>query len=201
MSSLAIKTMPAVLLFCPNCRAPLESEAKFCGECGAVCRVPQNVAANFAVPENALEGKYLAGTLQTAAVPMETVEQAPPDASPAFMPAFIRPAQMDVREVESIQAELAKLYVLLARERLFLYMHWLIFLGTNLLGFWMSLKCYTDFIGDEMSKLMIASTPFLFINSVALCCLVPIKGTRAEIVHLKERIEHLRFKLEFGHLL
>lgn len=190
MSSLAVRAMPATLLFCPNCRAPLESRAKFCGECGAVCRELQNTDANAGAPADA----YLAGGVQTA-------EIMPPDSLPVSLPDFIRPARMNMQEVESIQSELARLYVLLARERLFLYMHWLIFLGTNLLGFWMSMKCYMDFIGDEMSKLMMASTPFIFINSIALCCLVPIKGTREEIMHLKERIEHLRFKLEFGHLI
>lgn len=101
---------------------------------------------------------------------------------------------------QELSKEASKIMVLLARERIFLYMHWIGFIVVNIFGCWIAWKCYTDFIGDEMSKTMIASTPFLFINSVALLFLVPIKGTRGEIARLKERLSCVRFNIEFGHL-
>lgn len=89
----------------------------------------------------------------------------------------------------------------LARERIFLLMHWGLFIGTNLLGCWLAMKCYNEFIGDEMSKIMVASTPFLFINSLAMLFIVVIRGTRKEISRLKERISYVKFKIDFGHLM
>lgn len=91
--------------------------------------------------------------------------------------------------------------ILLARERLFLYMHWLIFLAVNLFGLWMALKCYNEYLGDEMTKIMMGSTPLLYINSCALMCIVPILGTRKEIARLKEKLNYVNFQIEYNHLL
>lgn len=102
---------------------------------------------------------------------------------------------------KELQAEAAKLIVLLARERLFLVFHIGLFLTMNAIGLMLSNKCYSEFLGDEVSKIVMAMTPFIFINLVALVCIVPIKGTRKEIARLKERISYVRFKLEFGHLM
>jgi len=97
--------------------------------------------------------------------------------------------------------ECGKLMILLMRERLFLYTHWILFIFFNVLGSWLSWKCYGEFIGDEVSKITIALTPFLFINSIALMFIVPIRGTRREISRLKERLSYVRFKIDFGHLM
>jgi ribosomal protein L32 len=118
------------------------------------------------------------------------------------IPEFARAKLVNSNRVyQELQEEAGKIVVLIARERLFLYMHWLIFIGLNLFGFWIAIKCYSDYVGDEMTKIMIASTPFLYVNLMTLLCLVPIKGTRLEISRLKERLTYVKFKMEFGHLL
>ena len=102
---------------------------------------------------------------------------------------------------KELQAEAAKLIVLLARERLFLVFHIGLYLSLNLIALMLANKCYTEFIGDEVSKFIMAMTPFIAINVCALVCIVAIRGTRKEIARLKERISYVRFKLEFGHLM
>ena len=82
-----------------------------------------------------------------------------------------------------------------------LWTHWSVFIGLNLLGVYFAIRCYNEFLGDELSKIMIATTPFLFINSLALLLIIVIKGTRNEIANLKERISYVKFKIEFGHLM
>lgn len=118
------------------------------------------------------------------------------------VPDFVMVAKHRVKgPSEELRAEANKLMVLLARERIFLYMHWLIFLGLNLWGFWLALKCYNEYLGDEMTKLMMGSTPLLYINSCALMCIVPILGTRKEIARLKEKLHYVKFQIEYSHLL
>lgn len=117
-------------------------------------------------------------------------------------PVFARVQQNVSPQVsQELKEEAAKLLMQLARERILLLIHWSLFIGLNVIGCWLAIKCYNEFIGDEMSKIMIASTPFLFINSIALLCIVLIKGTRLEISKLKERISYVKFKIEFGHLI
>lgn len=99
-----------------------------------------------------------------------------------------------VREMQSLNA-------LLLRERIFLIMHWCIFLISNLVGFFLALQCYNGFHGDEVTRLVMALTPLTFINAVALACLAPIKGTRREIARVKERIQYVRFQMEVSHMM
>lgn len=114
--------------------------------------------------------------------------------APQKAPSFVKP-KTDVPK--ELKEELAKLIVLLARERMFLYMHCGIFLCANLFGFYVAMRCYNGFIGDEMSKLMMAMTPLLFINAVALAGLSPIKGTKREIARLKEKLTYVKFQIEY----
>ncbi len=97
--------------------------------------------------------------------------------------------------------ELGTLLVLLMRERIFLIIHWAIFVVLSLIGFGLAMKCYTEFHGDDMSKLMMAITPMLFINLTALLCLTPIKGTKREIERIQEKIAYLKFSVRFKHLM
>jgi hypothetical protein len=121
-------------------------------------------------------------------------------AAPAPSFAMVTPIHAPAVSQE-LQEEAAKLLMQLARERILLLFHWTLFVGSNLLGVYLAIKCYNEFIGDEMSKIMVASTPFLFINCLALLCIVLIRGTRKEIAHLKERISYVKFKIDFGHLM
>ncbi len=160
-----------VVTKCSNCQADVENAAKFCGNCG------------FVTP--------------TAPPRFEESPATAPPAMPPFATAGI-PAE-NAKTNEWI-TEANKLTLALARERLFLIMHWAVFIGVNIFGFWVASKCYMDFVGDEMSKMMVASTPFLFINSLGLLSLAPIRGTKSQIALLKERISYLRFNIEFGHV-
>lgn len=161
---------------CSNCQSPVEAQAKFCGHCGFV-----TATTNLRVEETTAAG----------------AADAPQRGMPSFATAGI---PTETAKTNELIVEANKLMLHLARERLFLILHWGIFLFINLFGVWAAWKCYVDFCGDEMSKMMVASTPFLFINSMGLLCLVPIKGTRSQIAFLKERISYLRFNIEFGHL-
>ncbi len=181
--------------YCFNCGNENEAGAKFCGSCGCVAAFGGNQQGLSRV---ATPTPTLIQTPQAA----DPLPQRPPAIQNRQVPVFAHIQSKAAPLVnKELQEEIGKIIVLLARERLFLYMHWGNFLFLNSLGFWLSIKCYYEFIGDEVSKLMIASTPFLFINLVALVCLAPIKGTRKEIARLKERLSYVRFKIEFGHLM
>lgn len=121
--------------------------------------------------------------------------------APVTLPPFaIAGIPADSSKTNEMITEANRLTLALARERVFLVMHWGIFIVSNLFGFWVAIKSYIDFYGDEMSKMMVASTPFLFINSIALLSLAPIQGTKNQIAHLKERISYLKFNIEYGHV-
>lgn len=116
-------------------------------------------------------------------------------------PAFAKVQPKTKRPIpKELQEELTQLLCLVARERLFLYMHCLIFLSMNLFGFWLSMRAYNGYIGDEITKGIIALTPLMFINTVALACLAPIKGTKREIARLKEKLSYVRFQIEYHNL-
>lgn len=115
-------------------------------------------------------------------------------------PSFARPKNRNAVD-PAVTKELGSLIVLLARERFFLIMHWAIFVILSLIGFGLAMKCYTEFHGDHMSKLMMSITPMLFINLTALVCLTPIKGTKREIERIEEKIAYLKFSVRFKHLL
>lgn len=102
------------------------------------------------------------------------------------------------RVTPEMREELGKMMVLLARERIFLILHCLNFLFINSVGFWLALKAYNEYNADEITKTVIALTPLMFINSFALVCLSPIKGTKIEIGRLKEKIKYLRIQIEYS---
>jgi len=184
MTYAAASTIEFAGTVCSNCKDHLEIQAKFCGSCGFIVAPSSFNILQF--PEQ--HARYL------------SYEQSQTEA-PRSLPDFAMPKTLeDKSRSHELEAEVNKVMIMLAREKIFLIAHSLIFLAINLFGCWVAWKCYADFIGDEMSKMMIASTPFLFINSVALMMLVPIKGTRAEIARLKEKLSYVRFNLEFGHL-
>ena len=117
-------------------------------------------------------------------------------------PFFAEVHTHQVNEVpQELRDDLDKLFAFLTRERFFLCFHYLVFLSMNLFGFFLSLKTYNEFIGDEVSKMIIAITPFAFINLLAFLCFSPIKGTKKEIARLKERITYVRYKIEYWGLI
>ena len=168
----ATPTITAVL--CAVCESAVESGAKYCGNCGAVANQPDVQTNNRSAVE------------------------LPKPAVPNFVPVAPRPVPAAVAHLNE---EESKLTVLLVRERLFLYMHWLIFLSANIFGLWLTLKCYHEYMADEMTRIMMACTPLMYINLLALVCLVPIKGTRRSIAGLKEKLNYVKFQREYNHLL
>lgn len=158
---------------CADCSSPNDAGARFCGECGASMHRPQSDTAQS--PCNNAPGGGQA-------------------------PSFARPRTRTTVD-PAVSRELGSLLVLLMRERIFLVLHWTIFVTLSLVGFGLAMKCYTEFHGDDMSKLMMAITPMLFINLTALVCLTPIKGTKREIERIQEKIAYLKFSVRFKHLL
>lgn len=158
---------------CRSCGNELEFAAKFCGNCGCI----------------AAEGSQPSADIQLVEAPL-----------PA-LPNFAQVSPKSGGQISAeLQAEADRIMILLARERLFLILHWTCFIGLNLLGAWLAIKCYIEFIGDDVSKLMMACTPLLFINSLALMCIVPLRGTRKQLARLKEQLSYIKFQVEFKQL-
>jgi hypothetical protein len=181
---------------CDHCSTALEITARFCGECGAPGRArhshqPSSENRNFAqsFAAHRAPGPMLQSADHASGAKTQLLQRAPQKA-----PSFAKPKTEVSQELKE---ELAKLIVLLARERIFLYMHCGIFLTANLFGFYVAMRCYNGYIGDEMTKLIMSLTPLLFINAVALACLAPIKGTKREIARLKEKLTYVKFQIEY----
>ncbi|MBI1271437.1 hypothetical protein GC174_13490 [bacterium] len=119
-------------------------------------------------------------------------------------PRFAREGKAQAKRTqlpESLVREMQSLNALLLRERIFLGIHWTIFVTANLIGFYLASKCYAGFVGDEVTRFIMALTPLTFINAVALACLAPIRGTRREIARVKERMQYLKVQLDYGNLI
>lgn len=99
-----------------------------------------------------------------------------------------------------LQEELGGVLIAVARERLFLYFHWLVFLGVHALGFVLAYMMYQDFAGDETSKILFALPPLFFFNVTAFFCLPIIKSTRFQISRLKEKLTYLHYRIEYHEL-
>lgn len=170
---------------CPHCTETTEACSKYCGSCGYATQMPQKGPAAFAgIDPGAITIPNFGGT------------------GPLIAPNFATlPTGITPKQNTELQSEMMQLQTVLLRERILLLLHWVTFFGTNLIGLWLAGKCYHEFIGDEVSRLVVASTPLLFINSCSFLCIVTIKGTRKEIARLKERISYVKFKLEYGHLI
>ena len=209
---------------CLRCRHQVEITEKFCGSCGAACykqksqtqpnlavtadiaKLP-NQTQNLLIPD-AISAKDLQGMLgpngltssdrikaikasnQANYAERKTARQA--------VPAF---AMRNQKISKALQEEISGLQANIIREQIFLILHWICFVVTNLVGFAIALKCYNEFIGDEMSKLMMASTPLMIINLCALCCLVPIKGTKHQIALTLEKLTYAKLKIEYENLM
>lgn len=157
---------------CGQCGEFIESQAKFCGQCGNVMAVPQNTR----------------GPLQVERSPRCTNE----------VPRFARAQFSDI--TPKVKAEINQIMSALFRERFLLILNTIVLLGVNLFGFFLSIKAYTEFIGDDVAKLVIAFTPFLFVNSIGFITMIPIRGTKREIYRLQQRLQFLRAQMDYSHL-
>ncbi len=158
---------------CGQCGEPIESQAKFCGHCGNVMAIAQSMRVN----------------LHTESKSARCANE---------VPRFARAKFADV--TPKVKAEITQIMTALFRERFILILNTIVLLSVNLLGFWLSLKAYTEFNGDEMAKLVIAFTPFLFVNSLGFVTMIPIRGTKREIYRLQQRLHFLRAQMDYSHL-
>lgn len=170
-SSINLHSMPARLLSCAKCGESIEAQAKFCGQCGNIMHLPQPTSSN--------EPKATRCTNAT--------------------PSFAKARFDDI--APKVRAEINQIMSALFRERFILILNTVVLLGVNLFGFSLSLKAYTEFNGDEMCKLVIAFTPFLFVNGVGMVALIPIRGTKREIYRLQQRLQFLRAQIDYNHLM
>jgi len=196
--------------YCRHCSSQVEIGAKFCGDCGTSAEMAINRAGvpgakrhvpSFAVPDTMsyaklaeLERQKLDQDTESETETAQVVTLKTKTKSPSFA------TQPKVVVPPELIDELKALNTALLREQLFLIFHWCVFLTANLIGFVFSMKCYYQFHGDEMSKIMMALTPLTFINLVALASLSPIRGTRAEIARVKERIKFVKIKIEYRNI-
>lgn len=163
------------IIRCVECSASIEREARFCGECGVVTSLPQEMASPSSTRFAELGSRI------------------------DSIPIFVSPASSSVPA--KILAEIEDVKTSLAREQLLLFTNIALFLAVNAFGFWLALKCYYEFIGDDLTRLIMALTPFLFVNSLALLCISPVKSTKREIAQLNQRLKYLRFQMDYQQLL
>lgn len=161
------------VLRCGQCNEQIESQAKFCGQCGTVMAAAQKKHGPYEEPK--------LGHAQSE------------------LPSFARAQFADL--TPKVRAEINSIMSALLRERFLLTLNTIVLLCVNLFGFWLSLKAYTEFNGDEMTKLIIAFTPFLFVNCVGFVAMIPIRGTKREIYRLQQRLQFLRAQMEFNHVM
>ena len=167
---------------CGACHVQLPLQAKFCGECGAgASEVKQNNA--FTNP-NLGSGYLNQQRAQVAGLP--NFAQVSPQMRKAISP--------------QLKQEYCKVITLLARERIFLVMHYTLFLLANLFGFWCAYTAYTGLNADEVTRMVVAFIPLLCINALAFACFVCINGTKREISRLKERVTYLHYQIEYVNL-
>lgn len=168
------------LIHCRSCNEELLPETKFCGECGSKTET--------------IRQDFTQSTNSTAAFGHDT-------AKPFAMPAFAQVSQQLRKPVPpQLKQEYCKLYCLIARERAFLMLHYLLFLGSNLFGFFCAFVAYNGLVADEVTRMVIAFIPLICINVLACGCIVPIKGTKREISRLKERLTYIHYQIEYANL-
>ena len=177
---------------CRRCTQYIEPSCKFCGNCGEAASLDLRIHANHAHAQTPARVASNLANLQA-----ESFYRSHQEATPSFA----APKRKNKVVPAEIREEMTSIIAMLVRERFFLILHYAIFVVTNLVGFAIALKCYAEYIGDDVTKTMVASTPLLFINLTALCCLVPIKGTKIEIGRLKDRMTNLKLRLEFDSII
>lgn len=198
-------------VFCTNCAIEVQPEAKFCGECGFMVkanhnhaqsspRIPSQVSYDDLAKLEAFRMAQLKGA-ESQWRPTPTGNAAAPDpGGPVAAGAALSFASVEKKPKisPSLLREAHSLQVGMARERMFLLMHCTIYVAANIFGLWLASKCYHEYNGDEITKMLMSLTPLTFINAVSLSCFAPINGTRREIARIKERMAHVKAQMEIG---
>ncbi len=208
MLSTALPIVPS-LAACQHCSTGIVQGSKFCGNCGIPTVLPIRMGPNARYVEQSLSASgsssasvvQASNDLNTKAAQYLKGTEGAAAAARVGVPSFARNKKHSRPIPPEMQAEMAGLMAGLVRENIFLVGHYMIFLVTNLIGLWIAVKCFVEFNGDELSKLMMASTPLMFINLTALTALVPIKGTKREIARINERMTYLKLAMELDHII
>jgi hypothetical protein len=120
----------------------------------------------------------------------------------ASLPGFAQIPQTRLKPISSeLQGMEHKALLTLVREHIFLYFHWFLFLAISAVGIMLAIKCYVEFSGDFVTRLIMAFTPALFINTTACCCLICVNGTKKKIKRLNEELHHIRLQIEYEYVL
>lgn len=137
------------------------------------------------------------GRPQLRSVPNNQPEPSAPVLHLKHVPKFamVAPKYMGV-EGQNLQAEYKKLVILMARERISIVLHWVVFALITLAGLAIAAKIYFEFMGDPTTRLVAASGPLLWINIGALVCISFVNKTKKEIEGLSEKISYVRFKID-----
>jgi hypothetical protein len=193
---------------CVHCRTPIEFPGRFCGECGAPQskQRPQAQTQQLPKPDSFIKAFQRTGTVHHPDSPQTTFDPESPARSVApnvhpTTPNFARPNGTRRDISPELKGEISNVLCGLAREKVFLVFHWCVFLGMNFLGLFLAFTAYNQYIGDELTKCVMGFTPIFFINSIALACLAPIKGTKREIERLREKLKYLKYQVEYQTLI
>lgn len=161
----------AAFVRCVACPKQLSRNATVCDSCGR----PQLRSVPPSAPEN--------------------TETARPHLSHVPKFAMVAPKYTGV-EGQNLQAEYKKLVILMARERISIILHWLVFALITLVGLVIAAKIYFEFMGDPTTRLVAASGPLLWINIGAFVCISFVNKTKKEMESLSEKISYVRFKID-----
>ena len=91
--------------------------------------------------------------------------------------------------------EINNTIILHLRERIIFLATIIVFGIINLIGIYMSLKCYAEFNGEDVSRIIMSITPLFYVNMVSLVCLQPLKKRKQEILRLKEKLKALNLRI------
>jgi hypothetical protein len=195
---LAIATFPYApnRVKCLHCASLVDSGSKFCGDCGVPLEWKGQFGPKQLDPSVSRSAIQASNAMNAKAVQFFQGQGAAGSQKAVSTPSFAKSARQAKPLPPEMVAEMSGLMANLVREQVFLLLHYLVFLVTNLIGLWIATKCYVEFNGDELAKLMMASTPLMFINLIALTALVPIKGTKREIARINERMTYLKLAMD-----
>jgi hypothetical protein len=172
----------------------MDITARFCSECGAAgnkahASVSDGRGFGVTIAGHRIPGQLTRGHDHPNGAKTQLLHR-----TPIAAPKFVKPHTEVPLELKQ---ELGKLIVLLARERMFLYFQVACFLAINMIGFYLAMRAYNEYAGDEVTKFIISLTPMMFINTLALVILCPIKGTKREIARLKEKLSYVKFQIDY----
>lgn len=193
---------------CHHCNNRLEVHSKFCGGCGcSTIKVNSNSFISLKQPSIGLQ-QLSTYEQQSRAQDANRLNQAeakvshhlPTNAQSQVqnLPNFASGKRKSNPELE---AEIFNLSAQIFKEQIYLIFHWCLFLTVHAFGLFIALKCYSEFIGDDLSRLMMAMTPLIFINLVGLVAIVPIKKTKRQIGLLQQKMTYAKLKIEYENLL